>query len=157
MKVTLSYSAPSNKTWNVKGADAESLFKNLEKNGFWGRYRSNSSGSWSGKGKKIDSVKITGKPVILMPSWTEYSKIKDGQASWDKMWKALKKHEDNHHKIFDEAAKAFKKELEKGGDLDPKDMTKAWDKWLKDTQKKQDDYDKKSKHGQNEGVILNQW
>lgn len=111
MKVTLSYSAPSNKTWNVKGGDAETLLKNLEKNGFWGRYRSNQAGSWSGKGKQFDSVKLTAKPVILMPSWTEYSKIKDGQASWDKMWKALKKHEENHHKISMRLPRPFRKSL----------------------------------------------
>ncbi len=157
MKVTLSYGKPSNKSWKVKGGDANTLFANLNKNGFWGRYRSNVSASWSGKGAKIDAFKLTAKPVVLMPSWTEYSKIKAGQKSWDKMWKALKKHEDNHHTIFDTSAKAFKKKLEVEGDLDPKDMKKTWETYQKDAQKLQDDYDKKSKHGKNEGVILDAW
>jgi predicted secreted Zn-dependent protease len=157
MKVTLGYGSPSNATWKVKGSDAETLFKNLNKHKWWGRYRSNSKGTWTGKGAKISSVKIAGKPVITMPVWTEYSKVKAGQKSWDKMWAALKKHEDEHHVIFDTAAQDFKKMLEKGGDLDPKDMQKAWDKFVKDTQKKQDAFDSKTGHGSKTGVVLDMW
>jgi predicted secreted Zn-dependent protease len=158
MKVDLGYSKPSSKTWKVKGQDAETLFKNLNKNAFWGRYRSNESARFSGKSAKIDLVKVAASPTITMPVWSDYPKApKEAKASWDKMWKALKKHEDNHHTIFDDAAKALKKSLEKNGDLDEKDVSKAWGEFLKATKKSQESYDTRTKHGKSEGVILDQW
>lgn len=156
MKVTLTVPKPSNKTWTVKGKDLSAVFDNLNKNKFWGRYRSNHATSFSGKGDKIDSVKVSASPVVLMPSWAGYGKAtKDEKKSWDTMWKALKKHEDNHHVIFSDAADEWKKDIEKGGELSKKDFDQAWKDFNTETQKKQDKYDDRTDHGAKEGVILN--
>ena len=156
MKVTLKVPSPSSKPWTVKGADLKAVFDNLNKHGWWGRYRANES--YKGKPDKsgnIVTVALSAKPVVHMLKWAGYGKAKPAEKkSWDAMWKALETHEKNHHKIFSDAAAAWKKALEAGGDLSKSDMAAAWKKFTTDTQKQQDDYDKRSKHGANEGVIL---
>ncbi|MFQ5622090.1 MAG: DUF922 domain-containing protein [Paracoccaceae bacterium] len=155
MKVNLKIPGPSNKTWTVKGANLEEVFKALKAHGWWGRYRSNESAKFTGKAKKFDTVNLSAKPVITMPKWANYGKAaKDEKKSWDDMWKALKKHEDQHHTIFQTAAKEWKASTEKGGDLEPKEMDKAWKAFLADSQKRQDDFDKRTGHGKKTGVVL---
>lgn len=155
MKVTLSIPNPSQKTWTVKGKDLGEVFDNLNRHGFWGRYRANPSYKASGGGSKIDSVKLSAGPVITMPSWAGYGKAtKDEKKSWDAMAKALQKHESNHHDIFVKAAQAWKKEMEDGGDLTSKEIDKAFKDFSAATQKLQDKYDTSSGNGKKEGVIL---
>jgi predicted secreted Zn-dependent protease len=156
MKVTLKISKPSNKTWTVKGADIAALFKNLQAHDWWGRYRSNNSGKFAGKSSQIDTVTLTAKPVITMPKWATYSKASKGEKkSWDAMFKALRKHEDEHHTIFVKSAEDWKTRMECGDDLSKKDMDKAWKLYQKDSQKDQDDFDKRTGHGTKAGVVLN--
>ncbi|HEU0221346.1 MAG TPA: DUF922 domain-containing protein [Paracoccaceae bacterium] len=155
MKVTLSIPRPSNKSYTVSGKSIREVFDALQKHGWWGRYRSNEGMSYSGKSSTVDTIKVSASPVIFMPSWTGYSKAsKAEQQSWDKMYKALKKHEENHHEIFLSSADDWKKEMEKNGNLSEKDTKAAWSDFTKATQKKQDAYDTKTDHGQKEGVIL---
>lgn len=155
MKVTLTIPSPAKKSWTVKGGNLEEVFKNLNKNAFWGRYRSNPSYKSSGKGDKIDTIKLTAGPVITMPSWAGYGKAsKDEKKSWDAMFKALQKHESNHHDIFVKAADDWKKEMEDGGDLSKKDADRAWKDFNASTQRLQDRYDSSTSNGAKEGVIL---
>ncbi|MEM8578898.1 MAG: DUF922 domain-containing protein [Pseudomonadota bacterium] len=158
MKVTLSCGKPTYKTYTVKGTDAPAVVKALNKSGEWGKYRPHFDFSASGKTKTaIDTVKVFAKPVITLPKWANYRKITKGQNSWDTMFKALKKHEENHHAIFDAAAKGFKAALERGGDLEPKQFSQAWASFEAEVEKAQKAYDRRTKHGQTEGVILNVW
>jgi predicted secreted Zn-dependent protease len=155
VKVALKVPNPSKKSWTVKGKNLEEVFDNLNKNAFWGRYRSNHKYKSSGKGDKIDTVTLESGPVITMPAWGGYSKAtKDEKKSWDTMFKALQKHENNHHDIFVKAAEDFKKEMERGGDLTEREVERAWSAFDSATQKLQDKYDSTTDHGKKEGVIL---
>ncbi|GAA6199184.1 DUF922 domain-containing protein [Aquicoccus sp. SU-CL01552] len=157
MKVTLKIPKPASNKWTVKGKTIEDLFKNLKKHKWWGRYRSHSECSYKKKDGVVSDFILKAKPEIIMPVWANYSKAsKEEKKSWDDMWKALKKHEENHHVIFKKEAEAWKKAMEKAGDLDEAKVIKAWNKFGKEAQGKQDAYDKKSDHGIKEGVILNQ-
>lgn len=157
MKVTLKIPKPKDNTWTVKGTTILELFKNLNKHKWWGRYRSNPDHSLKEKDGKVSEFTLKAKPEIIMPKWSTYSKAsKDEKTSWDDMCKALKKHETNHHALFEKEAAAWVDAMDKKGDLDKKAAKKEWDKFLKDTQTKQDAYDTKSGHGKKEGVILNQ-
>ena len=157
MKVSLRYPNPSLKHWACNGKDLKKVFESLNKHKWWGRYRSHhgyASRYDSGSGKVV-KVDVTAKPEIIMPKWSQYSRgTKEEKASWDNMYKALKKHEQGHHVIFEDCVKAYKKKLETGGDLSVKEFNKSFDAFSKELQKKQDAYDSKTDHGKNQGVIL---
>lgn len=155
MKATVKIPNPKPKNWSVSGGDIETLFNNLNRHGWWGRYRSFEDKKPKKKGDKIIEVVITGSPTITMPKWKEYGKAsKEEKKSWDNMYKALLKHENNHHKIFTDYAKEWKGELEGGDDLTKPDLEKAWKAFKKELQKRQNKYDAKTSHGEKEGVIL---
>ena len=156
MKVKLTIPGLKTKAWAVKGKTLEEAFECLQAHKWWGRYRSHQSYAASfDKEKKIYTVTLKAKPEIIMPKWSGYAKAtKAEQAEWDKMCKALERHEKNHHDIFLKAAEAWRAELEKGDALDAAGMKKAWSSFNTDTQAKQDSYDSSSSHGQKEGVAL---
>lgn len=158
MKITVKIPKPKESSFTVKGKTIPEVFEALEKHGFWGRYRSNETIAYE-TDKKDKALYIggtvSGAPVVILPKWADYAKAsKEEKKSWDDMMKALTKHEYNHHTKFEDAAADWKKEMEKGGDLDKKAMTAAWDSFVKDLQKTQDGYDSKTKNGQTEGVEL---
>ena len=155
MKVTLKIPKPAAKTWTVKGKTVDELSKNMKKHKWWGRYVSNPNYSYKDKGAIVTELVFKPKPVIYMPVWSEYSKAsKADKKSWDDMYKALKKHEENHHTILLSESEAWKKTMDKLGDLDKKKMEVEWVKFNKATQAKQDGYDTKTDHGGKEGVTL---
>lgn len=158
MKITLKIPKPKESSFTVKGASIPDVFHALEKHGFWGRYRSNETIAYETDRKDralYVGGTVSGAPVVILPKWANYGKAsKDEKSSWDTMMKALTRHEYNHHAKFEDAAKDWKKAMEKGGDLSKKEMTAAWDKFVKDLQKTQDAYDSKTRNGQKEGVEL---
>ncbi|RMF39363.1 MAG: DUF922 domain-containing protein [Alphaproteobacteria bacterium] len=157
MKVAETIPKPAMKTFTVKGKTIVEVFNALEKHKWWGRYRSNESARWTGSGKMMNRISVTAKPVIYLPVWANYKSVnKPSQKSWDKMLKALKKHEEHHHTIFTEEVAAWKKEMEADGDQSKSDVEAAWKAFKKNTQKAQDDYDKRTNHGEKEGVVLEQ-
>lgn len=148
-------SPPSPKHWTVKGSDLEKVFRNLEAHGWWGRYRARAKCVPKPKDGKIAEVAITGAPVITMPKWASYGKAsKAEKKSWDDMYKALLKHENTHHTKTREAIKEFKKKVADMGEIEAKKKKALTDRFAADLQKANDDYDTKSKHGKNEGVVL---
>lgn len=154
MKVSVSIPNPKSRSFSVKGKSIPDVFKALNKNGYWGRYRSDPDVDW-GKDDPVTKASITSSPYIILPTWSDYSKAtKDEKKSWDDMMKALEKHENNHHTIFKDAVDTFKKSLEKRDDLSAKDAKQLWKDFIKDTQDAQDKYDTKTSHGEKEGVEL---
>ena len=98
MKAKVKIPAPAKKDWTVSGGDIETLFNNLERHGWWGRYESHEDKKPRKTGDKITEVVITGSPRIILPKWKDYGKASRAEKkSWDDMYKALKKHEENHH------------------------------------------------------------
>lgn len=154
MKVKVSIPKPKSKSWSVKGKSIPDVFKNLNKNAFWGRYRSDADIDW-GKDDPVTKASITASPYIILPDWSEYGKVSKGEKrAWDDMIKALDKHESNHHKIFEDTVEEFKKTLERRDDLSAKDAKSLWKDFLKDLQAAQDRYDSRTRHGEKEGVEL---
>lgn len=155
MKVTCKISKPSQKTWKVKGKTLDELVTTLDKHDWWGRYRSEISYSYKEKGGTVSVFSIKAKPVIHMPAWGEYSKAsKDDKKAWDTMFKALLKHETNHHALFLEACAIWARDMDAEGEIDKKAALKAWKDFETNLQKTQDDYDSKTNHGAKEGVML---
>jgi predicted secreted Zn-dependent protease len=153
-KVTISNGSIARKTWSCKGKTLDEVFKNLNKHGWWGRYRSNLTMK-STPAKTGLQVKIAGKPIIIMPKWSDYSKAAPAdKKSWDSMYKALLKHETNHHSITEKHLKELKTDVEKNGEMDKNEMLKAWNLAMKQLAKKQETYDSRTDHGSKEGVML---
>ena len=149
---------PSIKKRKYGGKTLKDVLKLLEKQSEWGLYDAVSNQKNSAKvdkDKKIKSVSINLKPVIEMPVWSNYGKApKDQKASWDKMYKALLAHEQKHHKIQLKCGSDLEKMLKKEEDLDAKALNEKLEEARTACQDKQDAYDAKSKHGANEGVVL---
>jgi predicted secreted Zn-dependent protease len=156
MKVSVTIPKPSVKSFKIKGETISDARDALNRRHEWGFYSSNQSVDWSGKGVPVDTVKVSAKPVIELPSWSGYPKAdKDAQKEWDRMFKALTRHENAHHDVFTGVCDAWKKALEKGGDLAPKDMQDSFDEFMKDVQKAQDKFDASTGNGARDGVELN--
>lgn len=155
MKVTLKIPKPTSKTWTVKGKTSDELYKNMVKHKWWGRYLSNPNYGYKDKAGIVSELIFKPKPVIYMPVWSDYSKAsKADKKLWDDMYKALKKHEENHHTILLSEAASWKKAMDKLGDVDKEKMETEWVKFNKATQAKQQSYDTKTHHGEKEGVSL---
>lgn len=156
-EVKRSIAKPKLVTYSVSGNTIEQVFNNLEKRKFWGRYRANQSKTASYQlDGHIKTITITAAPVITMPKWKNYSKGNKGQkATWDNMWKKLKAHEDNHHKIFLKCVDGFETDL-KAENVTKTDLPTHWSDATSDWQDDQDAYDSpgQSNHGINEGVEL---
>ena len=173
----------SKKSLTVKGVTLDELRTNLNKHDHWGEYVCNANMGYKNDGKKrIVEVSVSAKPDIYMPVWSDYSKAsKDDKKAWDDMYAKLLKHETNHHylalevfaiflqevEVQNAQAEATNKAVEKEKDPKKKEKLLAGFKpWtvttlkarLKtlgtDLQKVQDDYDKKTNHGQKEGVKI---
>jgi len=156
MKVIRKIAKPGSASWTVKGKDIEEVFKNLNAHGWWGQYKSGESIKWSVKDGKVEAIQILTKPIITMPKWANLSKAtKEEKKSWDVMSKALLKHEIEHHKLFLTALEEWAKKMETLKDLDKKGLEKAWKAFSKESQKRQEAFDKKTDHGAKKGVILN--
>jgi predicted secreted Zn-dependent protease len=76
------------------------------------------------------------------------------KASWDKMVDALEAHENNHHDIQVDCASDLEQEIKKAKTLHVKALNTIIGKKRKACQKKQNDYDARSGHGEKEGVEL---
>lgn len=155
MRVTLGYSAPANRTYRVRGTTLEDVFNALDSHGWWGRYRSN--WSWRGRGRNgvMSAVTIRAKPVITMPVWADKRRATRPEIKeWDRMYAVLLRHENNHHGVFDRAAKALKKELEAGDPPDERTLSQRMERFGTEMQRQQDRYDSRTRHGQSEGVRL---
>ncbi|GMG83870.1 hypothetical protein LNKW23_30840 [Paralimibaculum aggregatum] len=146
MKGVLKLSKPSVKEYKVSGKVLKDVLNVLNKRKWWGRYQSHESAAYAADAKakpKIGTITVTAKPTIDMPKWSDYANADDREKkSWDAMVKNLRAHEDEHHKIFKEAAEYFCSELQYDDPMEKKDAVKKFNTFKKDTQKEQDSFDK---------------
>ncbi|MER9119860.1 DUF922 domain-containing Zn-dependent protease [Mesorhizobium sp. M0954] len=99
--------APTKKSYNVSGLTIEELASSLNASGpdgGWGETKN----QWSYETKwvidgdqlKVSKVSVKIETTITMPSWPGYSAAsKCMKSSWDKMYKSLQNHEQQHMKI----------------------------------------------------------
>ncbi len=139
----------------VSGTSISAVFDALQKKPYWGRYRPNQSFSADfALDGCLSTFTIKAVPTIKMPKWKQYSKGNaDQKKTWDKMYKTLLKHENNHHAFFLETAAIFLDRIKDLG-LTRSETQKEWDAYVVDLQDIQNAYDDRSDHGVNEGVEL---
>lgn len=155
-KLKTSISKPALKKTNVSGKTLEEVSKKLDKLPAWGKYDCEIKYSYKTDASgNVTEVTLTGKPVITMPIWKEWSKgDRESQKKWDIMWVKLKRHEEEHHNKTLGEIKKLEAKMKKAKSLSEKDFKKMMDQFYKDLSKAQKDYDKKSDHGKKEGVKL---
>jgi predicted secreted Zn-dependent protease len=110
------------------------------------------------KGKKVVSVEILGGHTIEMPVWTGYKNApKPCQEEWDRMWKALDKHEQGHALVYMEGI--LKLELTLSGIAEGTITVAELATHLKDAMARmetaQDTYEAATDKGRKRGVVLN--
>ncbi len=97
---------------------------------------------------------------IVMPKWVNYSSAKkEVRQIWDKYYKALLDHENGHKEIGLKAADEIEKEIKK---IKPKsscdelerDINRNGDYVIAKYNSVEKEYDRKTNHGLNTGVIL---
>jgi len=131
-------------------------------------------GGCSCKATTISPIKIDMHPAVKFPKWKGYKSASHAcQLKWDKFMKALKVHEQGHLKIcrkesqriFNKFKKWEKSSTKNGSDckkacntaMDAISMgfDNAFGKEMAKSDKKHDDYDKRTKHGKTQGAVLN--
>jgi len=156
MKVNLNIARPKKNPYKVKGKDYTEAAKFLLSKPFAACYEPHPTykQKFDDNGNAND-ISVTAKPTITIPEWSGAGKLKgDEKKWWTSMIKALTKHEANHHKIFEDEIKKFKKTTEAAGDFPKSETAGKMNALFTDIQKKQDSYDKKTSHGEKEGVTL---
>ena len=140
----------------IKAKTLGGALKALEKRDEWGKfdgkigyaYKADSDGL-------VTAVAIKPSYTIQMPSWDGYKKApKACQTEWDRMWKALEKHEDGHRLIHLETLAIISDWLDKAEDLTVADFKSTFEAKMKEGQKNQDKFDSATGHGEKKGVTL---
>jgi predicted secreted Zn-dependent protease len=157
MKTTVAWGAKNTGLkFNLSAPDLQIACDVLCKQKEWGRFEGNLTYDSVGDSKG-NCTAVTIKPSynITMPAWKELSKQpKTCQDEWNRMWKALRGHEDGHLEVFQKGLDALVKQLTalKTGTHD--DVDKIFKKALKSIQDGHNKYDSSTTHGQSEGVKL---
>ncbi|MEW9920886.1 DUF922 domain-containing protein [Marimonas sp. MJW-29] len=156
MKVTLRIPSPREIPYAVKGKTYDEARDFLLSKPFAACYKANPdyTEKHDNDGNTYEII-VTAKPTITIPTWNGASKLKgDEKKHWTAMLAALRKHEAKHHKIFEDDAKAFKKSMVKEDPFPKEDVGGKMYDLFSASQDKQDAYDKKTNHGEKEGVVL---
>jgi predicted secreted Zn-dependent protease len=152
-----------NVTWKKSSKDikikAETLggaLKELEKRDEWGQHEGGISPTVKVKDGNVTELTLAGTSEIQMPQWSGYNGApKACKKEWDRMYKALDKHEEEHRTLYVDVVEKFAEGLRKKTDPltveQVKALIKALDKKLDDDSEK---YDTKTGHGSKDGVNL---
>lgn len=156
MKVILKIPAPKPIDYKVKGKTYTEAAEYLLSKPFAACYKSNPSFKQKfGDSGNTTQITLIAKPTITMPVWPGAGKLKGQEKKdWDSMIAALNKHEKKHHSIFETDAKKFKKDTEAEGDVPKGDVPAKMNAFFTKSQENQNKYDKKTNHGEKEGVVL---
>ena len=156
MKVVLKIPSPGTAAYKVKGKDYSEAANYLINKPYSACYEANPAYSHKfNDAGNTHQITITAKPTITMPQWAGAVKLKgDEKKWWGSMMRALAKHEAKHHKIFETDARAFKKAAEAAGDFPKAETAGKMAAFFVGSQSNQDKYDKRTSHGEKEGVSL---
>ena len=148
-------------TETVPGKTYDEMFKFFEKKNAakqeWGKFSTERPGLalLPAKDEPITEVVLSIGYTITLPSWSGASSAtKAGKAAWDKMFKALEKHEDNHRLILLEECAKFGEKVGAEKELTKKKLAELFTQFPKDVKAAQDKYDDATSHGEKEGVFL---
>ena len=157
MKISVSWGAKNTGAkYTVKGNDLESALASLETRDEWGHFQGDLS--YDSKGDAAGNVtSVVVKPTftLTMPSWPAASKQpKACKAEWERMYAALRKHEDGHRSIFEKGVAKLETDLKGLAAATHSEIDALVNQALSDIQAAHNSYDAKTKHGQTEGVKL---
>lgn len=147
-----------NGTYTV-GGDTLQEAKNKLGSGDWGHFQpiAGKVNPKVDKNKKVVSVEIVGGHSIEMPVWTGYKKApKVCQEEWDRMWKALEKHELEHALVYREGLMKFEFTLTgiAEGTISVAELSKLTTKAMVVIEQMQDEFESVTDRGRNRGVVL---
>lgn len=157
MRVDLRIGNPKpGKPIKAKGKTYDEVAAFLENLSYIGCYDTNASYNYAKDDNLIvTSVTIIARPTIAMITWSGSSKLKGQEKkNWDAMIRALARHEAEHHKIFTNDAKAFKRNQNRVNDLHEDDLPEKMQTFFAESQKRQDAFDTRTGNGSKTGVVL---
>jgi predicted secreted Zn-dependent protease len=160
-KFKIQWTKQDKKTYAVPGSTYDDVYKFFQKKNTsgeeWGKFspeRPNLSFKPS-KGEPITEVTLMVGYTITMPAFSKANALgKKAKAAWDKMMKALEKHEDTHRATLEKSCNDFGSQITSKTDLSLKDLQDLFKAFPKDAKTDQDAYDNKTAHGVKEGVYL---
>lgn len=130
--------------------------KELSKRDEWGKFEGKIGYGYGAADGIVTAVTLTPSYTIEMPTWSGYSKApKACQKEWDRMWKKLEEHEEEHLNIHLATLKTIEDTLGKATDLPETQLPTDFDQMIADGQANQDKFDKSTGHGSKKGVELN--
>jgi predicted secreted Zn-dependent protease len=156
MQVELALRRPKVRTYPVHSSGLAKALLALERHGWWGRYEPRERMTYvTNERGRVETVLVDAEPEITLPALASGSKLPSaGRRAWSRMVGALLKHERQHHRFFVEAARAWKRKLEARPDLAERAVQREWDALVQRAKRLQRAYDRRTRHGRTEGVVL---
>jgi len=155
MKVTISWGSKNEDRMKIDADTLESVHRRLDVLPEWGHFK------WSFGDYSVDdddhATEVVIRPTytIKMPVWTKCpNQPKSCQAEWNRMWKALRVHEEGHRAIFLKGLANLEAKLKALKGATFVQVTKMVDKANSDIVAQEKTYDNNTKHGASRGVDL---
>jgi len=158
LKVATEWGAKNTKAkFRVQGRDLAMVAKDLSSREEWGDFKGSFTHKWKGDahGNAL-SVIVSPTFTIKMPTWRGYrNQPQVCKDEWDRMWVALKKHEQEHQRIFESGITKLVHDLEALEAPTGTDVDNLAKEAKSTNQAKHDAFDKETDNGASRGVELN--
>ena len=156
MQVELTLRKPVVRTYPLRLGGLDTVLRALERRGWWGRYTPHERMTYITNARgRVETIVVAAAPVITLPDWCNPVRVPvAARRAWNRMLAALLEHERQHHRFFVSAAREWKLKLEARGDLTEKAAQREWDGLVRRARRLQSAYDRRTKHGRTEGVVL---
>lgn len=153
--IRLSIPTTRHATYRVTGTDFQGLRDQMSDRGEWGQYGGSLTVDPRGR-PVLTRVTIAARPVITLPEWRDYSDGSPAQRrEWDRMLAALTIHEDEHDAILRRVAGDFHQTLVSASpQLERREVQRLAREMVQRHFDEQNDFDRRTSHGQTTGVEL---
>jgi predicted secreted Zn-dependent protease len=156
VSVKTSWGKKDNATFKVNAKTLEGAADELSKRDEWGKFNGKIDYSYdSDENDFVTNVTLKPSYTIDMPVWAAYKKApKPCQEEWDRMYKALEKHEDGHRLIHLETLATIETALQGKTDYTSTQLDTDFGQMMTSGQTNQDKFDTSTGHGEKKGVTL---
>lgn len=155
MQVTVNISAPETRTYTVRGTTLRDVHARLPR-GCWGRYVPNFTWDYRGQNGIATHIILNAAPRITLPNWNGRGRAsRDEQREWDRMLRALTRHENAHHQVLVDALEDQRYFFSGEPDTPVRQLRRDLGNYTSELNQYQADFDRNSRHGQRDGVRLN--
>ena len=147
----------TNARFRAEGKTVEEVVKFLNSKEEWGRF------DWKLEYKIWPNPQGTVRVIVLkpwfkisMPSWRGYTRQSQAiKNAWDSMYRALRKHENEHKTKFITDLQKLQRKLEMMDPCAQSECKNILDEAMKEIQTVQDKFDVETNHGKDRGVVIN--